>query len=90
MSWLVEEIKQAFKGLITFQNKFEFYGRLALAANRWLEFHPDTDLRPLLLTVLAEGIQILSEMGAGTFQYLLVTENHTLAIELPHHGACPH
>ncbi|MDD2711164.1 MAG: hypothetical protein PHV34_24570 [Verrucomicrobiae bacterium] len=82
LSWLVEEMQKAFKGLITFQNKFEFYGRLALAANCHLEIQADADLQPLLLTVIGEGYQILAEMRQGAFQHLIVTTNNVLAVDL--------
>lgn len=82
VSWLFEEVRKAFKGLICFQNKFEVYGRLALIAGRHLKEHSDADLKALLLTVLAEGAQILTEMRKGEFRYLIATVDNTLAVEL--------
>jgi len=63
LSWLFESLRDAFSEVIDYQSKFEFYGRLADAADRYLiaESTEPQIAKGLLLAVLDEARALAKE-----------------------------
>jgi hypothetical protein len=63
LSWLFESLRDAFGSSIDFQSKYEFYGRLADAADRYSASTPEISqsAEGLLLTVLSEAKKMATE-----------------------------
>lgn len=63
LSWLFTQLRDVFAPFLDYQNKYEFYGRLANSANRFLASHPDADASPLCLAVLEEAHAMAQQIG---------------------------
>lgn len=72
LSWVFERLRDAVGNLIDGCSKLEFYGRLELAANCAIANDPQIDAAKLCGAVVTEALVVLTEMAAGTFDYLLV------------------
>lgn len=75
LSWLFEALRDAFynDNCIDSCSKIEFFGRLANAANRFMQRSPKCITAHLLCAaVLHEAFAIYEEIEEGTFQCLLV------------------
>lgn len=68
LSWLFESLRDIFKPVLNGQNKIEFYGRLANAANRYISRHTgEQELRDILGAVLHEAFAMADEMAETGF-----------------------
>ncbi len=58
---LFEQLWHLAEPAIDFRSKYEFYGRIADAANAWLKEHPDTDRHDLVLVAAYEARAVLED-----------------------------
>jgi hypothetical protein len=74
LSWLFERLRDAFyaEKRLDSCSKYEFFGRLANSANRFLQASTSPTPRLLCGYVLDEAFAIYNEMEEGTFECLLV------------------
>jgi len=80
LSWLFEQLRDAYYSHIDHASKIEFYGRLANAANRFLRsWEKEENVRLLLLAVLHEAFTMLREMKEDSFEFLMVAVGKTIA-----------
>lgn len=82
VSWLFERLRNTFYdyGYVSGGNKYEFFGRLANAAIRYIHESPeDLSAHDLLLAVLRESYEILQELESGKFEYLTITFNKVIS-----------
>ena len=56
ISWLFEQMRDAYKGKYDYLSKFEFFGRMADAANSYIAEHGDTDVVAMMKTVINGGV----------------------------------
>jgi hypothetical protein len=63
LSWLFEQLRDLFSPYIDFINKYEFYGRLADSANRFITKFGDETQRDVLQAVLHEADSMLVEFS---------------------------
>ena len=63
LSWLFEQLRDLFSPYIDFINKYEFYGRLADSANRFITKYGDEKQRDVLHAVLHEADSMLVEFS---------------------------
>lgn len=84
VSWLFEQMRDAFAPFLDSCPKIEFYGRLANMANRYLRRLKGSDEveKDLLLAVLHEAFSILEEMEDGQFEFLPIAVGNTIADDL--------
>ena len=61
---LFEQLWRLAEPAIDFRSKYEFYGRIAEAANAWLGQHPETDRHDLILTAAYEARAVLEDWQA--------------------------
>jgi hypothetical protein len=66
LSWLFNELKDVFSGLIDGMTRIEFYGRLANAGIFYIS-HSNKNCKELLLSVLHEAFAMLEEFEEGQF-----------------------
>jgi hypothetical protein len=78
LSWLFENLRDAFDNLIDGCSKIEFYGRLQLAAMRALDSRAELSATELCTAVLGEASAILAELSAGTFDWLAVAPSRAI------------
>lgn len=80
LSWLIEALRDIFSPVIDSASKIEFYGRLANAANRYLEKVNDESqtVQDLLFAVAHEAFAIRDEMEEGEFRFLPVAVGNTI------------
>lgn len=75
LSWLFEQLRDLFNPYVDFVNKFEFYGRLADAANRFIAKNGDESKRDILRAVLHEADSMLVEFSTfGDLQPIIPRE----------------
>ena len=67
--------------IIDSASKFEFYGRLEIAANRSLQ-RGDSDIQQLCLCIIEEAEFMLSEMSRRQFRYHTVAEGTAIAADM--------
>jgi len=69
LSWLVEQLREAFMGyeLIDASTKFEFFGRLCNAANLCIQENPRVTAHVLCAAVLHEAYAIAVDIDSGEF-----------------------
>lgn len=74
LSWLFEALRDAFyaEARIDSCSKIEFFGRLANAANRFLQRSTNPTAHHLCAAVLHEAFAIYEETEQGTFQCLAI------------------
>ena len=63
-SWLAglfKDLEKVAWPAIDFRSKYEFFGRMAEAANGWLARHPDTDRVDLLIAVAHESRNVVED-----------------------------
>lgn len=74
LSWVFECLRDAFyaEKRVDGASKFEFFGRLANAANRYLQRSDNPTARCLCAAVLHEAFAIYEEMETGEFRYFAV------------------
>lgn len=83
VSWLFEQLRDSFSGLIDGTSKIEFYGRLANAAKDYQQHvNGGENAKDILRAVLYEAVVMLEEMEDGTFEYLDVAEGNTILADL--------
>lgn len=58
---LFEQLWRLAQPAIDFRSKYEFFGRIAEAANAWLRAHPDTDRHDLILVTAYEARAVLED-----------------------------
>jgi hypothetical protein len=79
VSWLFEELWRVFGPGLNHVDKFEFFGRLRSAVNR---YHADVDgaatERDAAGAVLHEAYAILDDMALGQFAGAVVTSNNAI------------
>ena len=63
LSWLFEQLRDLFAPYIDFMNKYEFYGRLADSANRFISTSGDEVQQDVLQSVLHEANSLLVEFS---------------------------
>jgi hypothetical protein len=65
LSWLFERAGDAFGPAVTLRTRYVFYGKLADAANQYLDSHPKKEqtARDLLLSVIDEALAMAEELG---------------------------
>lgn len=81
LSWLFEQLRDRFSGLINGTTKIEFFGRLANAAILNIEKNND-NLEELLLAVLHEAFLILDELKSGEFMILPIAIGNVIYKEI--------
>ena len=75
LSWLFEQLRDLFSPHIDFINKYEFYGRLADSANRFITKFGDEIQRDVLYAVLHEANSMLVEFSTfGDLQPIMSRE----------------
>jgi len=80
LSWLFEQLWEGFRPLLDHVTKFEFFGRLGNAANRYHETAgPDASVRGLLNAVLAKAWSIAAEIASDAFEALPVAPDRAIA-----------
>jgi hypothetical protein len=81
LSWLFDQLRNAFGPTIGGPGKFEFYGRLANAANAYLNavHSKEQTARDLAMSSLLEAFVMLDEMGRGDFVALNVAIGNEIA-----------
>ena len=67
--------------IIDSASKFEFYGRLEIAANRSLQ-RGESDIQQLCLRIIDEAELMLSEMSRKQFRYHTVAEGTEIAADI--------
>ena len=69
LSWLFEYLSQICGGILDFRNKYDFYGRLADAANKYHATREASVLHPkdLCFAVLREATRMVDEERRGGF-----------------------
>ncbi|MCZ8156049.1 MAG: hypothetical protein O9264_08015 [Leptospira sp.] len=73
ISYFIETLRDVFNDVIDFENKFEFYGRLAHSVNvALMEHDSDSNGRYLALAMLREAYEIASEIEMGRLQVMLI------------------
>lgn len=83
VSWLFNNLRDAFDGLIDGTSKIEFYGRLANAAREYQQsVNGDGNAQDMLRAVLYEAFVMLEEMEEGTFEYLSIASGNTILADL--------
>lgn len=83
VSWLFEQLRDAFSGVLDGDSKIEFYGRLANAAKTYQQHvNGGENAKDILRAVLYEAVTILEEMEEGTFEYLSVAVGNTILADL--------
>jgi hypothetical protein len=70
VSWMFEQIHDAFANLVDSCSKYELYGRLELAANATIGARADIGIGVLGNALLVEAEAMLGEMAAGHFEPL--------------------
>jgi hypothetical protein len=63
LSWLFEQLRDLFTPYVDFMNKYEFYGRLADSANRFITKSGDDEQTEVLRAVLHEADSMLVEFS---------------------------
>ena len=63
LSWLFEQLRDLFAPYIDYMNKYEFYGRLADSANRFISTSGDEVQQDVLQSVLHEANSLLVEFS---------------------------
>lgn len=88
LSWLFERLRDAFGSILDGTSKVEFYGRLANAANRYLQRGTpgDRSIQDLLMAVTHEAHAIRDEMEDGEFRVLVVAPGNTIWDDLVERG----
>lgn len=81
LSWLFERLRVEFDPMIDPVTKFEFYGRLANAANAYKAAVDVQSARDLVDSVLLEAFAMLDEMDRGEFQALSVAIGNEIAAD---------
>jgi hypothetical protein len=61
--WVIEQLKHGCAPVLDYLNKFEFYPRLGLAANRYLESTREVNVDALLLSMVWEAECFLRDGG---------------------------
>lgn len=80
LSWLFKELWVGFRPLMDHTAKFEFFGRLGNAADRYHETAgPDASARGLLNAVLAKAWSIAAEVASDTFMALPASPGRAIA-----------
>jgi hypothetical protein len=83
VSWLFEQLRDIFSGLLESDSKIEFYGRLANAAKNYQQrVNGGENAKDILRAVLYEAVVMLEEMEEGTFEYLSVGVGNTILADL--------
>jgi hypothetical protein len=88
LSWAFLKLRDVFMRVLDGTSKFEFYGRLANAANRYLETttQRDSSTVDLVAAVLYEAFVMLKEMEDRDFNYLGFTTGNTICDDLIERG----
>lgn len=81
LSGLIERLRDRFVRLIDGCSKFEFYGRLEVAANRAIRKRPDLGAADLCLAVLDEAEVQLGEIRRSDFTALPVALGASIAYD---------
>lgn len=81
VSWVFENLRDAFSGLINSCSKFEFYGRLELAANHAIAAEPRIGAAELCSAIVDEAEVILEDMGQRRFRALSVAAGVAIAAD---------
>ena len=63
LSWLFEQLRDLFVPYIDYMNKYEFYGRLADSANRFIVKYGDEEQRNVIQAVLHEAESMLVDFS---------------------------
>jgi hypothetical protein len=88
LSWLFESLRGVFSASLNGTSKIEFYGRLANAADRYLESDGPHAQAPsdLLLAVLHEAHLMRREMEDDEFDFLAVAPGNAIVDDLLERG----
>jgi hypothetical protein len=88
LSWLFENLADTFMPFLDGASKIEFFGRLANAANRYLDAVPASkhSAPDLLLAVLHEAHAIRDEMEEGAFKHLVIAPGNAIWDDLVERG----
>lgn len=82
LSWLFEQLRDLFTPYVDFINKYEFYGRLADSANRFITKYGDDEQIAVLRAVLHEADSMLVEFSTfGDLQPAISREIGTDPLE---------
>lgn len=84
ISWMFEKLRDSFyaEKLIDYCSKFEFFGRLARAANRGIEKTEDSDVCIICTEILNEAEKMHSEIMNGIFEELVISSGNVIADDL--------
>lgn len=83
VSWLFDQLRDAFSGVLDGESKIEFYGRLANAAKSYQQrVNGGENAKDILRAVLKEAVVMLEEMEEGTFEYLSVSVGNTILADM--------
>ena len=80
VSWLFEQLRNVFSRLIDSESKFEFYGRLEVAANLSIAAG-QCEVRDVGLALLEATEAMLGEMSRGQFEILSVAVGNEIAAD---------
>jgi hypothetical protein len=88
VSYFFEILRDALyeEALIDHCSKFEFFGRLATAADACLLDQPDASAHLVCAAVLREAYAIARQIRAGEFDFLTVAEGNQIAEDLTRPG----
>ena len=83
LSWVFEELYRIFCAgdLLDHCSKFEFFGRLANAANDAAAENAEITAAELALKVIAEAEKMHQEIQENRFDYLMVTSGNRIAAD---------
>ena len=83
LSWIFEELYRIFTdgNLLDHCSKFEFFGRLANAANDATAENAEITAAELALKVIAEAEKMHQEIQENRFDYLMVTSGNRIAAD---------
>lgn len=79
VSWLFNNLRDAFGDLVDGCSKFELYGRFEISANAAIRRHRDVSAVVVCAAILDEADGILDEMAGGRFEVLPIALGVTIA-----------